>query len=124
MSAGAVARLIATSIILPIVPLHVVLRHLRLRKEKIQVSCAPPTLFLEQAASLFKLGSLLATPLDHCLPRSVWAAHCLLDRGILPDLIFGVRLNPFSAHCWVQCGETVMNDRLDDVRNYTPILVL
>ena len=39
-------------------------------------------------------------------------------------LVFAVMTRPFAAHCWVQLDETVLNDRLDHVRKFTPILVV
>jgi hypothetical protein len=41
-----------------------------------------------------------------------------------PDLVIGVRLAPFSFHAWVQFGDIVLNDEVDTVRPYTPILVV
>lgn len=38
--------------------------------------------------------------------------------------VFGVSTWPFSAHCWVQSGEVVLNDRLQRVRRFTPILAV
>ncbi len=48
----------------------------------------------------------------------------LAHLGLKPDLIFGVSMRPFRSHCWVQVGDIVINDRLDNIRNFTPILVL
>jgi hypothetical protein len=39
-----------------------------------------------------------------------------------PDWIFGVTGNPFTAHCWVQDGNCVLNDTVDFVRRFTPIM--
>ena len=44
--------------------------------------------------------------------------------GIHPDWVFGVKTEPFDAHCWVQHGEVVLNDAPDRVRQYSPILVV
>jgi hypothetical protein len=41
-----------------------------------------------------------------------------------PDLVLGVRMMPFAAHAWVQDGDTVLNDTVDYVSAYTPILVV
>jgi hypothetical protein len=76
-----------------------------------------------QVAAAYQQAGLLVTALDRCLPRSIAVAHRCRRLGIPVDLILGVRLQPFAAHCWVQLGETIVNDRLDKVRNFTPILV-
>lgn len=38
--------------------------------------------------------------------------------------IFGVRAEPFHAHCWVQHGEALLNERLDRAARLTPILAV
>ena len=38
--------------------------------------------------------------------------------------VIGVSLYPFAAHSWVQCGTALVNDRLDRVRHFTPILTI
>jgi hypothetical protein len=61
-------------------------------------------------------------------PRCLMDALALLDflgsRQAFPGLVFGVRLNPFGAHCWVQSGDTVLNDRVDHTGLHTPILAV
>jgi hypothetical protein len=42
--------------------------------------------------------------------------------GVSAEWIFAVRSNPFEAHCWVQSGSVVLNDVIDEVRAYTPIM--
>ena len=43
-------------------------------------------------------------------------------RGAFARLVFGVKLNPFAAHCWIQLGGIVLNDAPDNVTAFTPIL--
>jgi hypothetical protein len=40
-----------------------------------------------------------------------------------PSWIFGVRSDPFAAHCWVQEGNCVLNDSVETLSSYTPIMV-
>lgn len=58
------------------------------------------------------------------------AEHCLTDSFALlawlgpaqgADLIFGVKLDPFAAHCWVQLDTLLLNDRLDVIERFQPI---
>ncbi|KQV54656.1 MULTISPECIES: lasso peptide biosynthesis B2 protein [unclassified Caulobacter] len=61
-------------------------------------------------------------------------ANCLLDSIALLDflgrhgddanLVFGVTPSPFSAHCWLQRGDQVLNDVLDRVSPRLPIMVV
>lgn len=61
---------------------------------------------------------------DRCLPRSVALVRRCVRAGFDPRLIFGVRVNPFAAHCWVQYDDTIVGDSLDVVGIYTPICAL
>lgn len=78
---------------------------------------------LHLAASFEACDALLGSR-DKCLPRSLAAAHRMLDLGLVPHLILAVRLNPFHAHAWVQWGEHLVNERVDAARAFTPILIV
>lgn len=41
---------------------------------------------------------------------------------LYPDWVFGVQANPLQAHCWVQQDDVVINDAVDVVSQYTPIM--
>jgi hypothetical protein len=58
-----------------------------------------------------------------CLAES-FALHAILNRhGYGADLVIGVRLNPFGAHCWLQQEDCVLNDNCDHISQFTPILI-
>lgn len=59
-----------------------------------------------------------------CLQDSLALYDWLAVHGARSSLVLGVQLQPFAAHCWVQLGETVLNDACDRVATYTPILVV
>ncbi|MDB5076657.1 MAG: hypothetical protein JWO42_2836 [Chloroflexi bacterium] len=40
------------------------------------------------------------------------------------ELVFGVRLNPFAAHCWAQAHSAILNEPHDALRQYTPIMTV
>ena len=75
-------------------------------------------------AFAYRCAGMLFPTIDRCLPRSLALASTLARRGIECDLVLGVALGPFSAHCWVQKEGVVLNDSLEHVRNFTPILVV
>jgi hypothetical protein len=60
-----------------------------------------------------------------------YAPNCLTDSLALvrwlgrsgASLVFGVKLEPFSAHCWVQLDELLLNDRADTVAQFQPVRV-
>lgn len=64
---------------------------------------------------------LLGGAHDLCLPRALALALHLADRAFGAEVVLGVQLRPFSAHCWVECNRKLVNDRFDRVRLYTPI---
>ena len=68
--------------------------------------------------------SLVLRAADRCLVRAIAVHAACRRRGINPKLVFGVRMNPFGAHCWVQLGSTVLIGDFEQVRLYTPIMVL
>ncbi|WP_297511017.1 lasso peptide biosynthesis B2 protein [uncultured Caulobacter sp.] len=59
-----------------------------------------------------------------CLYRSFFLLTFLRRRGLDATWVFGVQTWPFEAHCWLQAGETVLDDRLDHVLPFTPILAV
>lgn len=72
----------------------------------------------------FAQARLLRSSADRCLPRSLALSSNLAAVGDASFVVLGVSLHPFRAHCWVQHGETVLNDSIEEVLRYTPILVV
>lgn len=77
-----------------------------------------------RVAAAFDACDKLVGSRDKCLPRSLAAAHRMLDLGLPAHLVVGVRLNPFHAHAWVQWNDLLVNERIDATRAFTPILVV
>lgn len=75
------------------------------------------------AAALKGVGALAGTH-ERCLLYSLALTRLMQSAGGRPTLVFGVKLAPFAAHCWVQQGNRVINDTLEHVRLFTPIRVL
>lgn len=59
-----------------------------------------------------------------CLRTSLALSAYLARRDFYPDVVIGVRMRPFAAHAWVQFGDIVLNDSVDEVIPFTPILVI
>lgn len=72
--------------------------------------------------SVYSRLRVIATGPGQCLFDSLALKLFLAKYGLFPQWIFGVRLNPFAAHCWLQHGETLVNDSLDFVGRFTPIM--
>ena len=59
-----------------------------------------------------------------CLYDSLALMLLLGSFRIRADWFFGVREDPFIAHCWVQHKSTVLNDHLDRIRLFVPIMAI
>jgi hypothetical protein len=59
-----------------------------------------------------------------CLARSYMALQYLRLCGHDASWVIGVRTWPFSAHCWLQAGDIVLDDTAARVLPYRPILVV
>lgn len=79
---------------------------------------------IAQLTSVFKAWLPWSPAQGACLHRA-WVLRALLrQRGQDADWVFGVRTWPFSAHCWLQVGDAVLDDDPDRVALYTPILAV
>jgi len=85
---------------------------------------ADPVRLRSLVSAFSRLRPLFYTLRSACLLDSLTMLHFLGAEGVHPDWVFGVKTEPFDAHCWVQCGEVLLNDIPDRVRQYSPILVV
>ncbi len=99
------------------------------RRER-KARCASPRQAADPArlrplvTAFTRLRPLFYTLRAACLLDSLTLLHFLGAEDIHPDWVFGVKTEPFDAHCWVQQGEVVLNDVPDRVRQYSAILVV
>lgn len=102
------------------------LAHQLMRLERVRASSADrpsPTAKVDAEAAAFAALRRWATPLDQCLPLSLALARRCVAHDPDVKLVLGVKLRPFRAHAWVQRGGTVLNDHVDAVRPFSPVLV-
>lgn len=59
---------------------------------------------------------------DQCFLDAVVLMEYLALNSIYATWVFAVTAHPFSAHCWVQLNEFLLNDRATKVMPFTPIL--
>jgi hypothetical protein len=59
-----------------------------------------------------------------CLFDSLALLNFLAKYDLFPTWAFGVQSEPFAAHCWIQQNEVLLNDTVDRVSLYTPILAI
>lgn len=75
-------------------------------------------------AAAFAGSRMLMHSHDHCLSHSLAFHRACRRLGLEAVFVIGVRLDPFSAHCWVQCEDLVLNDSVERVQHFTPILAI
>jgi len=61
---------------------------------------------------------------DACLFESFVLSEFLARHGIFPSWVFGVQARPFGAHCWLQLDDIVLNDTVERVSAYMPIMAV
>jgi hypothetical protein len=69
-----------------------------------------------------RLRPLFYRSRQRCLLDSLVLASFLAKYRVFPNVVIGVTLGPFAGHCWVQYETLVLNDRLEWVTKFTPIL--
>jgi hypothetical protein len=91
-----------------------------------QVHCRPIDLErMRQLVSIFdRLRPLVFTSRNRCLFDSLALLEYLAQYGVRPSWIFGVSVNPFAAHCWLQYGDLSLNSEIETTREYVPILTI
>lgn len=61
---------------------------------------------------------------DECLFEAFALGEFLARYAVFPSWVFGVQARPFAAHCWLQHGGIVLNDTVEHVTRYTPIMCI
>lgn len=77
-----------------------------------------------QVAAAFEQSDKILGRANRCLTRSFAMYVISRSLGIQTTVAIGVRAEPFAAHCWLQKAGFVLNDSIDNVRQFTPIFVL
>jgi hypothetical protein len=71
-----------------------------------------------------RLAPLLFTTREFCLRDSLMLVEFLAWHDVFPTWVIGVRTRPFGAHSWVQHDALLLNDTLQHVETFTPILAV
>jgi hypothetical protein len=78
----------------------------------------------EESARAFLAARPLVPVERSCLLDSLALLDWLGDRSGHAKLVFGVRLDPFGAHCWLQTEQAILTDAADTVGNFAPVLAI
>jgi hypothetical protein len=106
-------------------PIKEVVQAARRRKSRASGSPAVDIAAIRELVTAFvHVRPLFYTARDGCLLDSVTLSLFLARYGVFPTWVFGVKTEPFYAHCWVQQGDYVFNDTPDFIKGFSPILVV
>jgi hypothetical protein len=75
-------------------------------------------------ATFAALRPFFFTAKDAGLFEALALARFLARWGLYPRWVFGVQARPFAAHCWLQHEGIVLNDTVEHVSRYSPIMVV
>lgn len=101
-----------------------IVRYLDRRHQRFVRHAAANLAYVEALAAAFRRMRVWTyTASQACLFDALVLSGFLYRRGVPARVILGVRTKPFCAHAWVQWGDVVINDTLERISEYTPILV-
>jgi hypothetical protein len=73
--------------------------------------------------SAVRTAGYIVSASQRCLAHSIALTAELRRHDIPANLVIGVSLGPFAAHSWAQIGDIVLNDSVEHVQSFTPVLV-
>ena len=92
------------------------------RRIRVRSSAATRNAYAPRLIAAFKDFRPLYPRSYLCLFDSLALVEFLAINRVFPRVVFGVIADPFQAHCWLQEGNMVLNDDLERVARYKPIL--
>jgi hypothetical protein len=119
--------LIVTKSLLQFASMERVVTRVKHRKERFYAKggAAPDDARLNELVELYKiLKPLFVTVKDQCLFNSLFLIEFLACYRVYPNWYFGVRLNEFYAHCWVQDRNVIYDDFIVYTSMNQPIMAV
>lgn len=102
---------------------HTVARIERRKAQPLGFRIANPSTTIELTNVFLRLRSFF--PRDYlCLYDSLALLEFLASYRTYPNWVFGVMLEPWAAHCWVQQGALMLNEELEVASTYTPVMAV
>lgn len=83
-----------------------------------------PEFVQELVAGFVRVRPIFYSAKDQCLLDSMVLIEYLAQQKCFPTWVIGVRTQPFGGHSWVQDGGLVLNDRLELVNTFTPMMAV
>jgi hypothetical protein len=106
-------------------PLNRIIRRARRRK---RLTARPDSFDAAEAKRLMVIYLILRpnffSPDNACLRESLTFLEFCALYGFYPTCVFGVKMNPFAAHAWIQADRFAMTDYARNLTQYTPIMII
>jgi Transglutaminase-like superfamily len=103
-------------------PLAVTLGRVEQRKTQHHAASAANVRRYALPIAAFNALRLLVPRAYLCLFDSLALLEYLASYRLFPTWTFGVMTDPFQAHCWLETGDHVLNDTVERISLYTPIM--
>jgi hypothetical protein len=91
------------------------------RRKSASTAKPPSHKMLARIGLAYQRAALLSSARDQCLATSLSLASWLLTAGFRPDLVLGVKCDPFQAHSWVEIDGRIIGDDPENARPFCPI---
>lgn len=83
-----------------------------------------PARDVERLAQHYMAARLLVPIAPSCLQDSLAMAAWLAKRSCDATMVFGVKRDPFAAHCWLQADGWILTDAADRAAAFVPVLAV
>jgi hypothetical protein len=102
-------------------PLAATIRHIESRKRRRGTTICSAQCYARQVATFNAVRPLVPRTYQ-CLFDSLALLEFLALHRLFPVWTFGVMSDPFQAHCWLESGDSVLNDTVERISLYIPIM--
>ena len=119
--------LIVTRLLLKFASMERIVARVKRRKDRFYTNggTKPDDERLNDLVETYKfLKPLFVTVRDQCLFNSLFLIEFLAYYRVYPNWYFGVRLNEFYAHCWVQDRNIIYDDFIQSTSANQPIMTV
>ena len=116
---SAILALLGMRLALRVSSLDALLRRVQLDNSKTDSSSSPGR--LKDLVGAFEAAERFVVGNDQCLLRSLALQRFLARNGHPSTFVFGIKMHPFAAHCWIQQEDVLLNDTLETVGAFRPI---
>lgn len=113
-----------SGIALRLLPLSTIVAYIRRQKTRGRTHSPNMKKITELVAAFSRMRPFMLRATNNCLCHSLALFQFLSAYDEYPEWVFGVRSEPFFAHCWLQQGTWLLSDSPAAVASLTPVLAI